>query len=114
MESIEIAKIAVEAASNKQAIDVVLLDARHVCSFTDYFVICSGNNDRQIEAICDAVISALSPSKPVCSRVEGSASSGWILLDFGDIIVHVFTPDERDRYQLEDLWNRAQLVLRMQ
>ena len=114
MESIEVAKIAVEAASNKQAVDVLLLDTRDVCSFADYFVICSGNSDRQLEAICDAIRSALSHEKPVFSRIQGSASSGWILLDFGDVIVHVFAPEEREYYKLEDLWKRAQLVLRMQ
>ena len=108
------ARKAVAAASDKQAIDIVLLDARGVCSFADYFVICSGDTNRQIEAIRDEVGHALKKEGILPHHYEGTVDSGWLLLDFGDIIVHIFTPLEREYYQLDELWSQASTIVRLQ
>jgi ribosome-associated protein len=104
----------VEAAADKQASDIVLLDARKVCSFADYFVICSGESERQISAIYDEVGHRLKHEGVLPSHHEGTVDSGWLLLDFGNIIVHIFSPFEREYYQLDDLWSKAVPVLRIQ
>ena len=114
LEAIEVARKAVEAASDKQASDILLLDARGVCSFTDYLVICSGDSDRQIEAIRDEVGHTLKREAILPHHCEGTVDSGWLLLDFGDVIVHIFAPFEREYYQLAELWSEAISVVRIQ
>ncbi|UCG10913.1 MAG: ribosome silencing factor [Dehalococcoidia bacterium] len=114
MEAIEVARKAVEAASDKQASDILLLDTRQVCGFADYFVICSGDSGRQIQAIYDEVGHSLKKSGIRPHHAEGALDSGWLLLDFGDVIVHIFALDERDYYQLDKLWSQAVPVLRVQ
>lgn len=114
LEAIDVAHKAVEAASDKQAIDIVLLDAREVCSFADYFVICGGETDRQIKAIRDEVGHALKKEGILPYHYEGTIDSGWLLLDFGDVIVHIFAPLEREYYQLGELWSEAIPVIRIQ
>ncbi len=92
----------------------MLLDARGVCSFADYFVICSGDSARQISAIYDEVGHRLKREGVLPSHYEGTVDSGWLLLDFGNIIVHIFAPFEREYYQLDKLWRQAVPVLRIQ
>jgi ribosome-associated protein len=104
----------VEAASDKQAIDIVLLDTRDVCSFADYFVICSGDSARQIDAIRDEIEHVLKRQGVLPHHHEGSTDSGWLLLDYGGIIIHIFAPQERDYYQLEKLWSQASTLVRVQ
>jgi ribosome-associated protein len=104
----------VAAAGNKQALDIILLDTSEVCSFADYFVICSGESSRQLHAIIDEVGHTLKKEGVLPHHFEGTADSGWLLLDFGDVTVHVFSPQERERYCLEDLWSSARTVLRIQ
>jgi len=92
-----------------------VLDLRKVSLLADYFVICSGNSDRQITAILDDMVEGLRRSgqrRPL--RREGSASSGWVVLDYGDVVVHVFAPAEREYYRLEELWAGATPVVRVQ
>ena len=103
-----------EAASDKQAADVVLLDARGVCSFTDYLVICSGDSERQIQAIYNEVGHSLKKEGVLPHHHEGTVDSGWLLIDFGSVIVHIFTPFEREYYQLNKLWNQAIPIVRIQ
>ena len=110
----EVAHRAVEAASDKQAIDIALLDARGVCSFADYFVICSGETGRQIRTIYDEVGQVLKKEGILPHHREGTLDSGWLLLDFGDVIVHIFAPFEREYYRLEELWSQAIPVVRIQ
>jgi len=109
-----VARKAVEAASDKQAIDIVLLDARGVCSFADYFVICSGDTNRQLEAIRDEVGHTLKKEGILAHHYEGAVDSGWLLLDFGNVIVHIFATLEREYYQLDKLWNQAIPIIRIQ
>jgi len=104
----------VEAASDKQAGDIVLLDARKVCSFADYFVICSGESERQLRAIYDEIEHTLKREEVLPHHHEGTVNSGWLLLDYGNIIVHIFAALEREYYQLDKLWSKANPVLRIQ
>jgi len=109
-----LARAAVEIASDKQAINIVLLDARDVCSFSDYFVICSGDNIRQIRTIYDEIEFGLKKLDTLPHHHEGTIDSGWLLLDYGDVIIHIFGTEERDYYRLDELWHEAKTVLRMQ
>ena len=103
-----------EAASYKLATDILLLDTRGVCSFADYFVICTGDSARQIQAIFDEVEHVLKREGILSHHTEGTLESGWLLLDFGDVIVHIFAAAEREYYQLDSLWSKAVPVLRIQ
>jgi len=102
--------LAVQAADDKKAADIVVLDLRKAHGFTDYFVICSGSNSRQIRAIADAVVDALAAEGEKPAHVEGNDRSEWILLDYFDFIVHVFAPETRTFYGLERLWGNAEQV----
>ena len=97
-----------EYASDKKAIDVVELDLRGVLGYTDFFVICSGNTDRQTKAIHDGIHQGLKKDHGLLPRrVEGLGEARWILMDYLDVIVHVFTPEAREFYRLEQLWGEA-------
>ncbi len=110
---VELAKKIVEAAADKQATDVVLLDTRKICSFADYFVICSGESERQLEAIHRAIVEALKEEGEAYCRSEGTAASGWILVDLGNIVVHIFSSSVREFYRLESLWSSAPVIVKM-
>lgn len=114
LDSAQIAKAVVDAAADKKAADVILLDIRNVTTIADYFVICSGNNTRQIQTIADAVDEALKKQGTQMFQREGIAETGWVLLDFGDVIVHIFGPKEREYYRLERLWSEAKTVVYLQ
>lgn len=101
----------VELASDKKASDIVLLDVRGQTTMTDYFVICSGASDRQLNAIADGIIGGLKDDDVEALSREGEASSHWLLVDFGGVIVHVMSKPEREFYQLEKLWEDAQLLV---
>jgi ribosome-associated protein len=92
-------------------VNVVLLNVRDLTVIADYFVICTGTNQRQIAAIAEAVDEALGKVGAEVYHREGSANTGWVLYDFGDVILHVFGPMERDYYQLEKLWSAAPRLL---
>ena len=107
--SSEVSK-AVSAALDKKASNVVVLDLRNTPAFTDFFVLCSGQNQRQVKAIADAVEEALRASKVRPAHVEGYDRGDWVLMDFFSFIVHVFTPQTRAFYALERLWGDAQRI----
>lgn len=114
LEPAEIAKILVDAVSDKKASDITLLDIRDMSVIADYFIVCTGANARQIQAIASAVEDKMSELNISVRGREGSAETGWLLLDYGDIIVHVFGPMERDFYRLERLWSGAPTVVYLQ
>ena len=99
-----------QAAEDKKATRLVVLDLRKAAGFTDYFLICSGTNSRQIRAIADGVVEALAAEGEKPAHVEGYDRSEWILLDYFDFIVHVFAPETRTFYGLERLWGNAEQV----
>ena len=113
MEAIELARKVVDALSEKQASDILMLDASKVCTFTDYLVICSGDTDRQIGAICDEINRVAGSEGANLHHREGTIDSGWVLLDFGGVIVHIFAPSEREFYELDRLWASAAPVVRI-
>ena len=96
-------------ASDKKAIDVRVIDLRGIVSYTDFFVICSGNTERQTKAIHDAIHEELKKGsgRLLPRRTEGNRESRWILLDYWDVVVHIFTPEAREYYRLETLWGEA-------
>jgi ribosome-associated protein len=104
--------IAVGAAEDKKALDLVVLDLRKAAGFTDYFVICSGSNTRQVRAIADGVMAALAVDAGKPAFIEGYDRSEWVLLDYFDFIVHIFAPETRTFYGLERLWGNAERVER--
>jgi len=110
-----LAKHIVEVASDKQASDIVLLDIRPISLIADYFVVCSATSERQTAAIVRDVVDTVRSDHEVRPlRVEGQPASGWVLLDYGDVIVHVFGADQREYYKLEELWSDARPLVRMQ
>lgn len=108
------ARIALDEASAKLASDVVLLDLREATDFTDYFVIASGETDRHIESIAEDLRRKLRSMGVRLVGREGTGKGGWILLDFGGFIVHLFTRSVRNKYSLEKLWGRAPEIVRVQ
>jgi len=103
-------RMALSAASEKKAINSVVLDLREIASFTDYFLITSGTNERQVQAISDEVVETLKQAGQAAARVEGYKSAEWILLDYGDFVVHVFDEKARKFYDLERLWRESRQV----
>lgn len=101
---------ALHAASEKKAIEPVVLDLREIASFTDYFVIVSGANERQVQAISDEIYESLKKSGHAAARVEGYKTAEWILLDYGDFVVHVFEQKARKFYDLERLWRESKRI----
>ena len=101
---------AVHAALDKKAHDVVVLDLRETPAFTDFFLVCSGQNVRQVQAIADSIEEALRAAKVRPSHVEGYDRADWVLMDFFTFIVHVFTPATRKFYSLERLWGDAERI----
>jgi ribosome-associated protein len=101
---------AVRAAFDKKALDVVVLDLRHTPAFTDFFVLCSGANQRQVKAIADSVEEALRAARIRAAHTEGYDRAEWVLMDFFTFIVHIFTPQTRAFYALERLWGDAERI----
>jgi ribosome-associated protein len=114
LESLDLAKRILDLASDKLAENLVLLDIRALTSIADYFVICSGGSDRQVRAISRQIRDSLALEGEKALHEEGESDAEWILLDYGSVIVHIFTPKERDYYRLERLWAGASAVVKMQ
>ena len=102
------AETAARAAAGMFAEDVVLIDLRELVSYTDYFLVCSGNTDRQTKAIHDGIHEGMKREHGVLPRrVEGLPEARWVLMDYLDVVVHVFVPETREHYRLEQLWGEA-------
>jgi ribosome-associated protein len=111
---LDLARRIVELAEDKKAADIVLLDLGELTTVADAFVICSGGSERQIAAIANGILEALRDEGIKPFGREGTPESHWVLVDFGSVIVHVFTPPERDYYELEKHWSGAKVILRVQ
>jgi ribosome-associated protein len=105
-------ELAISAALDKKALDLVVLDLRKAAGFTDYFMICSGANARQVRAIADSVMAAVATDAGRPAHVEGYDRSEWVLLDYFDFVVHIFAPETRMFYGLERLWGNAERIER--
>jgi ribosome-associated protein len=102
------AAAAASYAADRKALDIVQLDLKRLIGYTDYFVICSGRTDRQVKAIHDAIHVGMKSEHGILPRrVEGLSEARWVLMDYLDVVVHVFTPDTRSYYRLEQLWGEA-------
>lgn len=102
--------VAVRAAESKKAADIQVLDLREVTSFADFFVICTGSNPRQVQAIAEEIDIQLAKIGEKATSLEGFKNAEWVLADYGDMIVHVFSPKAREFYELERLWRHAKSV----
>jgi ribosome-associated protein len=92
----------------------LLLDIKDVSAFTDYFVIADGSSDRMLDSLGGATVETLKKKCGLVSKSEGYARDGWILIDAGDVVIHLFSPDQRDYYRLEELWSQGKILLRVQ
>lgn len=108
--ALEAAQMALEAALDRKGLEPVLLDVRKMCSYTEYILLVSGRSDRQVDAIADAVSHALRDEGRRPLGVERATSGQWALLDFGDVVIHVFHHPQRLHYDLESLWHEAPRV----
>jgi ribosome-associated protein len=99
---------------NKKGEDIILIDLHDIAIFADYFVICSGSTNRMIQALVDSAIDQVKKDYRINPRVEGQAEDGWMLVDYGDIIMHIFSPQRRDYYRLEELWSEGKVLLHVQ
>ena len=91
-----------------------MLDIHEIASFTDYFIICSGTSDRMLDALANVVMETAKQQFDLLSKTEGQPSDGWLVVDLGDIIVHLFSPDQREYYHLEQLWERGKVLVSLQ
>lgn len=90
------------------------MDIKDVVSFTDYFVICTGTSDRMLDALANAVLDDMRSKHHKRGKKQGLARDGWVIVDYGDIVIHLFSPDQREFYQLEELWDDGKVLLRLQ
>jgi ribosome-associated protein len=110
----QFARELVDAITDKKGSDIILLDVQSVSVLADHFIICTGDSERQVKAIVDEVVQRAQGEGYEPQHIEGSPNSGWMVLDYGTLIVHVFLPAQRDYYGLEELWSDATLVVRIQ
>ena len=109
------AHLLVDTILEKKGTDITLLDIRDQAVFADYFLLCNGDNARQLGALTEGIAEeAKKNARTLPLGVEGDPQSGWMLVDFGDLIVHIFAPEKRNYYNLEELWSQAHTVLEMQ
>lgn len=114
MDTLELARTLVDALEAKKGEDILVLEIREVSLLADYFVICSGTSPRMIDALAEAAFAAVKRDFGVKPRVEGEPQGGWVLADYGNVVLHLFSPQQRDYYALEELWADGRVVLRLQ
>lgn len=107
------ARAVVDILEEKNGEDILLMDISTISSFADYFVICSGTSDRMLGSLAQAVIEKVKAQFSVSSKIEGQPSDGWLVVDLGDTVVHLFSPEQRNYYQLEELWEGGKVLLRL-
>ncbi len=90
------------------------MDIQELVDFTDYFVICTGTSERMLQSMSDALCVFLKQNHEILARPEGATGGGWLVLDARDIVIHLFSPDQRDYYRLEELWSKARVLVRLQ
>ncbi len=112
--AIDIARRIVELAEDKKAADIIVLELAPLTTLADYFVICSGGSERQLDAIADGIVDGMRAEKLRPIGREGLAISHWVLIDYGAVVVHILTPPERDYYGIEKHWAEARTILRVQ
>lgn len=110
----ELAHTIVNSLEDKKGEDILLLDIKDVASFTDYFVLCTGTSDRMLNALAEAAVESARVQHHKKGRKQGEPREGWMVVDYGDVVVHLFSPDQRKYYDLEELWSDGKVLLRVQ
>lgn len=111
---LEIAHTIINTLEEKKGEEILLLDIQKVSTFSNYFIICTGTSNRMLDALADAVITSVNEKHKIKGHIEGNPECGWMVLDFGLLLVHLFSPDQRDYYKLEDLWHEGKVILHVQ
>jgi ribosome-associated protein len=106
--------VIVGSLEDKKGEDILLLDIRDIASFTDYFVLCTGTSDRMLDALAEGTVETVRSQQRKKGRKQGEAREGWVVVDYGDVVVHLFSPDQREYYDLEGLWQDGKVLLRVQ
>ena len=101
----------VDALEDKKGEDIVLMDIKEIASFTDYFVICTGTSDRMLDALANSAIDDIRIKHKRKGKQQGNSRDGWVVVDFGDVVLHLFSPDQRDYYHVEELWEAGKVLL---
>lgn len=114
MNTLELAHTIVNALEDKKGENIILMDLEKIATFTGYFVICSGTSDRMLNGLADGVVEKVRETYGIKAIPQGQASSGWVVVDYGSVIVHCFAPETRDFYKLEELWREGKILLRLQ
>ncbi|MEZ0395864.1 MAG: ribosome silencing factor [Anaerolineales bacterium] len=113
LNTLDLTRTIIAALEDKKGEDILLLDVQEVTTFTDYFILCTGTSNRMLDALADGVLEKMQQHRKK-GRREGAAEAGWIVLDYGDIVVHLFDPHMRAYYRLEELWKEGKILLRLQ
>ncbi len=103
-----------DVLEDKKGEKILLMDIHEISSFTDYFILCNGTSDRMLDSLAQAVAENAHKNFQLEVKMEGRAEDGWVLVDLGDVIVHLFSPDQRDYYQIESLWHKGKVLVRLQ
>jgi ribosome-associated protein len=111
---LELAHTIVESLESKKGEDILLLDIKDIAAFTDYFVLCTGTSDRMLDALADSALETVRKQHHKHGRKQGEPREGWVVVDYGDVVVHLFSPDQRRFYKLEELWNAGRVLLKLQ
>lgn len=104
----------VETLEDHKGEEILLLDLQNIADFADYFIICNGTSNRMLESLADAVQESVKKKFGIIMQIEGGPNDGWLVADLGDVVVHIFSPDQREYYDLEKLWDRGKVLLRVQ
>jgi ribosome-associated protein len=113
LDTLPIARSIVEALEEKKGEDILLIDIRELTVFAEYFVICTATSERMLQALIDSAIEKAKAAHSLPGRIEGVPADGWMLADFGDVILHVFSTERRQYYRLDELWSQGKVLLRL-
>jgi ribosome-associated protein len=113
IQPIDLARSIVSTLEDKKGEDILLMDITNVASFADYFIFANGTSDRMLDSLGDALLEAVKKDFGINASKEGEPVDGWIVVDLGDVVVHLFSPEQRDYYDLEKLWDRGKVLVRL-
>jgi ribosome-associated protein len=109
-----LARTIIESLESKKGEDILLLDIREIASFADFFVLCTGTSDRMLGALAEVTLEAARTQHHKHGRKQGEPREGWVVVDFGDVVVHLFSPDQRSYYDLEEFWQEGKVLVKLQ
>jgi ribosome-associated protein len=112
--TLDIARTIINTLEDKKGEDILLMDIQQISSFADFFIICSGTSDRMLSSLAQSVRESAKQDYSIIAAIEGEAIDGWLVVDLGDVVVHLFSPEQRAYYGLEELWEHGKVLLRLQ